>query len=151
MSLERARMKASWVPRCRPVRATRTSSIQPSVSARSRGGDQDGHAGDELPGGHTGDPQPQHHQYGRGERQQAEYDPDGAVGEEHQQRDEPEGRDGHQREQRRDALRFPHGGADGGDRQRGNRKQQIPQDEVDHTQHGEDPSMARPRNSNHVG
>ena len=81
------------------------------------GDDQHGHAGDELPGGHAGDAESQHHQHGCGEWHQAEHDPDGAVGEEHQQRNEPERRDGHQREQRRDALRFADGGADGGDRQ----------------------------------
>jgi len=72
--------------------------------AASDGGDQHGHAGDELPGGHAGDGEPQHHQDGCGERHQADHDPDGAVGEEHQQRDEPERGDGHQREQQRNTV-----------------------------------------------
>jgi len=35
------------------------------------GGDQDGHAGDELPRGHADDAEPQHHQHGCGKRNQA--------------------------------------------------------------------------------
>jgi len=43
------------------------------------GDDQDGHAGDKLPGGHAGDAEPKHYQHGCGERHYAEHNPDGAI------------------------------------------------------------------------